>query len=309
MTTLSVPSFAKINWTLKVFGKRSDGYHQIKTIYQTVDLSEEVVFEATSHPEIRLAVRGRKVARGKDNLLYRTAELLRKTAGSRTGVKISLQKKIPVGAGLGGGASNAAVALLALNRLWDCKLGERKLVELATQLGSDVPFFLVGGTAVGWGRGANVVPLPDLLGPQSLIALYPHLEVSTREAYALGRWGTYRGKQTLTKEIVETTMQDLLRAVDPKGDGWSFLENDFEDVLFDHYPVLAEAQEALKQAGCERVMLCGSGSTLLGFGSDHQVREAAAALSRKAIGEVLFCRILSRAKYRKVLMNTGLFLS
>ena len=309
MTRLSVPSFAKINWTLKVLGKRSDGYHQIRTIYQTVDLSEEVVFEATPQPAIRLEVRGRTVAEGEDNLLYRTADLLKKTAGSRTGVKIKLQKKIPVGAGLGGGASNAAVALLALNQLWDCQLGETKLVELATQLGSDVPFFLVGGTAVGSGRGAEVFPLPDTLGPTSLIALYPHLEISTRKAYALGNWGRYSGTQRLTEADVETTMQDLLRAVDRKGEGWSFLENDFEDVLFDHYPVLVEAREALRREGCERVLLCGSGSTLLGFGSENQVKEAAEAVSRKGIGEIFLCRVLPREKYKQALVEAGLFVS
>ena len=308
MRRLSVPSFAKINWTLKILGKRSDGYQQLRTLYQTVDLSEEVVFETTSTREIQLEVEGRKVAPGKDNLLYQTADLLRKTAGSQAGIRIKLEKKIPVGAGLGGGSSNAALALLALNQLWDCKMGEKKLVELAGQLGSDVPFFLFGGTAVGWGRGTEVVPLPDLPLERSLLLLYPHLEISTAEAYSLGKWGTYGGTEILTREWVENTMQDLLRAVGPKGDGWSFLENDFEDVLFAHYPVLVEAREALKKAGCERVMLCGSGSTLLGFGSDKQVKEAAVVIRREEIGETLFCRTLSREQYRQVLTNSGLLL-
>jgi 4-diphosphocytidyl-2-C-methyl-D-erythritol kinase len=301
---LSVPSFAKINWILKILGKRSDGYQQLRTIYQTVDLSEEVVFETTSTREIQLEVEGRKVAPGEDNLLYQTADLLRKTAGSQAGVRIKLEKKIPVGAGLGGGSSNAALALLALNQLWDCKMGEKELVDLAAQLGSDVPFFLVGGTAVGLGRGTEVVPLPDLPREKSLLLLYPHLEISTVEAYSLGEWGTYGETEILTREWVENTMQDLLRAVGPKGDGWSFLENDFEDILFAHYPVLVEAREALKKAGCERVMLCGSGSTLLGFGSDKQVKEAAVVITREGIGETLFCRTLSRKQYRQVL-TTG----
>ena len=308
MRRLSVPSFAKINWTLRILGQRSDGYQQIRTIYQTVDLREELVFETTSNREIELEVVGRKVAPGKDNLLYQTAELLRQTTGSQAGIRIKLQKKIPVGAGLGGGSSNAALALLALNQLWDCGMGEEELIDLAAQLGSDVPFFLVGGTAVGWGRGTEVVPLPDLPQEQSLLLLYPHLEISTREAYSLGKWGTYGGPRKLTREWAETTMRSLLRAVGPTGDGWSFLENDFEDVLFAHYPVLVGAREALKKAGCERAMLCGSGSTLLGFGSDKQVKEAAAVVTREGIGETFFCRTLSRKHYRQVLMNSGLLL-
>ena len=309
MRQLSVPSFAKINWALKILGKRNDNYQQIWTIYQTIDLSEEIVLETTSDPAIQLEVQGRKVARGEDNLLYQTADLLRKTSGTQAGIRIRLEKKIPVGAGLGGGSSNAAMALLALNQLWDCKMDEKELVELAGQLGSDVPFFLVGGTAVGWGRGTEVVPLPDLLEEKSLLLLYPDLEVSTSKAYALGKWGTYDGTQILTREWVETTMQDLLRAVGPQGDGWSFLENDFEDVLFAHHPVLVEAREALKKAGCERVMLCGSGSTLLGLGSDSQVKEAAAVITREGIGETFFCRTFSREQYRQVLMRSGLLLS
>ncbi|MCH8017718.1 MAG: 4-(cytidine 5'-diphospho)-2-C-methyl-D-erythritol kinase, partial [Acidobacteria bacterium] len=103
MRRLSVPSFAKINWTLKILGQRSDGYQQIKTLYQTVDLSEELVFETTSNRGIEIEVEGRKVAPGEDNLLYQTAELLRQTTGSQAGIRIKLQKKIPVGAGLGGG--------------------------------------------------------------------------------------------------------------------------------------------------------------------------------------------------------------
>jgi len=125
---------------------------------------------------------------------------LRKTSGSQAGIRIRLEKKIPVGAGLGGGSSNAAMALLALNQLWDCKMDEKELFELAGQLGSDVPFFLVGGTAVGWGRGTEVVPLPDLLEEKSLLLLYPDLEVSNSKAYALGEWGTYDGTQILTRE-------------------------------------------------------------------------------------------------------------
>ncbi len=308
MRRLSVPSFAKINWTLNILGKRSDGYQQIRTIYQTVDLSEELVFETTSTRKIELEVEGRHVATGKDNLLFKSADLLRKTAGSQAGIRITLKKRIPVGAGLGGGSSNAALALLALNQLWDCKIGEKKLLELAGQLGSDVPFFLVGGTAVGWGRGTEVVPLPDLPQEKSFLLLYPHLEISSSEAYSLGKWGTYSGTGILTREWAETTMRALLRAVGPKGEGCSFLENDFEDVLFPHFPVLVGAREALKKAGCEQVMLCGSGSTLLGFGSAKQVKKAASVITREGIGETFFCRTLSRKKYRQVLMNSGLLL-
>ena len=306
MTRLAIPSFAKINWILKILGKRRDGYHQIRTIYQTIDLKEEVVFETTRSRDIQLEVRGRPVAQGQENLLYRAAELLRSSCGQQSGVRISLDKKIPVGAGLGGGSSNAATALLALNQLWQCRLDEDALAGLATQLGSDVPFFLMGGTVAAGGRGEQLVPLPDTGEEQTLILLYPNFELASRDAYALGRWDNCDEKGVLTSDTLDTTIQRLLRALDPKEDSWPLLENDFEGALFTHYPILVEAKSALENAGCRRVMLCGSGSTLLGFGSVKPVKETAENLSKQQIGEIFTCQTLSRDQYRQRLTNAGL---
>ncbi len=306
MTRLAIPSFAKINWILKILGKRRDGYHQIRTIYQTIDLTDEVVFETTRSRTIQLEVRGRPVARGKENLLYRTAELLRNSCGEQSGVKISLHKRIPVGAGLGGGAGNAAMALLALNQLWQCRLDQDALTGLAAQLGSDIPFFLMGGTVAAGGRGEQLVPLPDTSEIQTLILLYPNFELSSSDAYALGQWDDCDEKAVLTSDNLDTTIQRLLRALDPKEDSWPLLENDFEGALFTHYPILVKAQSALEKAGCKRVMLCGSGSTLLGFGSTKPVKEAVEQLSRQQIGEVFTCQTLSRNHYQQFLSNAGL---
>ncbi|MDA2926174.1 4-(cytidine 5'-diphospho)-2-C-methyl-D-erythritol kinase [Acidobacteria bacterium AH-259-G07] len=308
MTGLSVPSFAKINWVLKILGKRTDGYHELRTIYQTIDLGEEIIFERTSGRTIQLEVLGREVATGEKNLLYQAADLLRTTAGLRSGVNMCLKKKVPVGAGLGGGSSNAAMALLTLNHLWGCKLPLKILVQLAAQLGSDVPFFLLGGTALGVGRGEKVLPLPDVLGSQSLVLFHPNFEVSTKKAYALGDWGIYDGRQILTKKTLDTTIQRLRQAVEQRGEGWSFLENDFEDLLFKYYPVLAEAQDSLRQAGCAQVMLCGSGSTLFGLGKTKQVKGKAKAVTQNRSGEFFFCHILSRENYRRILGQSGLLL-
>lgn len=306
MTRLAIPSFAKINWILKILGKRRDGFHQISTLYQTIDLKEEVVFETTRSRTIQLEIRGRPVARGKENLLYRTAELLRNSCGEQSGVKISLHKRIPVGAGLGGGAGNAAMALLALNQLWQCRLDQDALTGLAAQLGSDIPFFLMGGTVAAGGRGEQLVPLPDTGEIQTLILLYPNFELSSSDAYALGQWDDCDEKAVLTSDNLDTTIQRLLRALDPKEDSWPLLENDFEDALFTNYPILVKAQSALEKAGCKRVMLCGSGSTLLGFGSTKPVKEAVEQLSTQQIGEVFTCQTLSRNHYQQFLSNAGL---
>jgi 4-diphosphocytidyl-2-C-methyl-D-erythritol kinase len=232
--------------------------------------------------------------------------LLRNSCGEQSGVKISLHKRIPVGAGLGGGAGNAAMALLALNQLWQCRLDQDALTGLAAQLGSDIPFFLMGGTVAAGGRGEQLVPLPDTSEIQTLILLYPNFELSSSDAYALGQWDDCDEKAVLTSDNLDTTIQRLLRALDPKEDSWPLLENDFEGALFTHYPILVKAQSALEKAGCKRVMLCGSGSTLLGFGSTKPVKEAVEQLSRQQIGEVFTCQTLSRNHYQQFLSNAGL---
>ncbi len=298
---LVVPSFAKINWVLEVLGKREDGYHELKTIYQTIDLQDEIALEPVADPVIRLRVQGREVAQGEDNLVCRAASLLRSTADVKQGVRIRLKKRIPVGAGLGGGSSNAAVALLALNKLWECGLSRKELTQLAARLGSDVPFFLVGGTALGLERGEKVLPLVDLVQEQNLLLFYPDLRLSTRQAYSLGGWQNYPEERMLTTEDLDTTMQRLHETVNQKTEDWSFLKNDFEDILFERYPVLAEAQQRLTEAGCKKVMLCGSGSTLLGLGGIRQARRAVQPILQGTRSEVFSCRTLSRERYIKLL--------
>ncbi len=212
-------------------------------------------------------------------------------------MRISLLKQIPVGAGLGGGSSNCAVALLALNQLWKCNLKDQELMQLGAGLGSDVAFFFRGGTALGSGRGEQLLELPDDLPRTSLILLYPKFEIATKMAYGLGNWGLWEGEPVLTKQHLDNTIQRFQNAVKQ---GWlssDYLENDFEDVLLRRYTRLAEAGESLTDAGCERVMLCGSGSTLLGMAQPEQIEAIARAISERQIGEVFLCHTLSRNEY------------
>lgn len=308
MTQLTVPSFAKINWILEILGKRADGYHEIRTIYQTINLGEEIIFESSPTQAIQLQVEGRKVTEGEQNLVYKAAQILRKTAGVRSGVKINLRKKIPVGAGLGGGSSNAAVVLLTLNHLWNCRLPLPVLSDLAAQLGSDVPFFLVGGTAQGLGRGENIVPLPDIRA-MDFVLFYPGFSIATEEAYALQERGQNKGGATLTKEEPDTTIQPLRRDVENEGRDWPLLINDFESSLFEKFPALETARGRLRSAGCERVLLCGSGSTLLGLGNLVDLKTTLKKSSQDWKGEVFFCQTLSRKMYKEILKNSGVSLS
>ena len=303
---LTLPCFAKINWILKILGRRSDDYHELRTVYQTVDLSDQIVLEDCAEDTIELEVSGRSVAEGKDNLVYRAADLLRSAAGRPAGVRVRLEKRIPVGGGLGGGASNAGMALLGLNQLWNCRLSLSQLAGLGAELGSDVPNFLWGGITLGRRRGEEVFPWPDRLPEQRLLLLYPNLEISTREAYSLGEWNACPGPEELTTEDLDTKIVRFCEAVERGEDASAYLENDFEGPLFDGYPILAEAALGLKGAGCESVLLCGSGSTLLALAeADHLEKVATEVLERK-LGEVFLCHTLSRQRYRELLRNCGL---
>jgi 4-diphosphocytidyl-2-C-methyl-D-erythritol kinase len=306
LAQLSLPSFAKINWTLRILGKRPDGFHQVSTIYQTVELEDTISVETTTSPAVEITVTGRTLDAGEDNLVSRAATHLKNMTGCTSGAKIHLRKRIPIEAGLGGGSSNAAITLLGLNQLWKCSLGTSALQTLASDLGSDVPFFLTGGTALGWGRGTEIYPLPDELPRIELLLFYPGFGISAREAYEAGEWDTYRDSGLLTTEMVETTMRRLQQALDPSQDARSYLENDFEEILCDRYPALSRAHQLLKDRGYEHVMLCGSGSTLFGVNRVHETGVMKTSLEQE--GESFFCSTLSRRRYRELLMNSGLLL-
>ena len=184
---IAVRSPAKINWTLDVLGRRGGGYHEVRTILQTIALSDTVTVAAADGLELQLsgpfdALRNEDSAR---NLAHRAAQLLRDEYRVDTGALIKLEKRIPVAAGLGGGSSNAAATLRALRSLWRLSLTSDELAAMAAKLGSDVPFFLTGGTALGSGRGDEISPLPDAL-PQRLVVAWPDLPArdKTAQAYA-----------------------------------------------------------------------------------------------------------------------------
>ncbi len=311
---LQLPSFAKINWILKILGRRPDGFHELRTVFQTVDLHDDLYFARTAGKQIRLDIEGREVAGGQDNLVWRAAELLRSHCGTGKGVAIRLRKRIPVGAGLGGGSGNAALTLLALDRLWDCGLDARSLLDLASRLGSDVPFFLQGGTVEGRGRGEKLLPLPDPV-EEALLILYPGLQVSSGDAYALGRWPPLEDSVLLTKDGSDNTISSFRKRAERGSSVRLLAENDFDAPVLREFPQLQRAKQLLEEAGCERVVLCGSGSALLALGEPGLLgqiaREAADFAGRWAVArgsgtEVFRCRTLSRERYRDILRKSGL---
>lgn len=267
-------SFAKINWFLAIEGLRADGYHNIVSLMQQINLWDEmrVTLSVSDAFSCNLSI-----PLGEDGLLTRTLSLLREAFPelARFRFSIELHKAIPPGGGLGGGSSNAATLLRFLPRLAGYSPSLEELIELSLLLGSDIPFFVVNVPfALVTGRGEHVVPLAP--SPHRyLVLLFPSFPVST--AWAYKRWDIW-GK-TGPKELVEYFLAHL---------GESEVEdvvwNDFEEVLFLEYPVLKEYKDLLLRLGCRRAFVTGSGSTLVGIVGSRKEGEAIVAyLTRKGL--------------------------
>lgn len=301
-----LPSFAKINWILKILGRRPDGFHELRTVLQTVSLCDQLSFERTTGSGLELEVYGREAPADESNLICKAAELLRPSARRPGGVRVALKKQIPLGAGLGGGSSNAAVALMALDQLWDCRCSREQLQRFAAQLGSDVPFFLLGGMAKASGRGEILHPLPDLGQAQSLLLLYPGVEISAAHAYSLGNWSRWDEASVLTSRSAETKIQRFCQAVHSRQGLRPVVENDFEAPLYKLYPALRRAREALMEAGCRGTLVSGSGSTVLGLGDAGGLEGVLRKAEQRKAGELFPCRTLSRQEYWERLSQSGL---
>jgi len=294
MPSVRLPAFAKVNLCLHVLGRRADGYHELRTIFQAISLHDtlELALRGTGHVELETTDPG--LPAGHDNLAWRALDALRRELRIRQGVRASLIKRIPVGRGLGGGSSDAAAALRGILRLTGKKLPEARLLELAASLGADVPFFLRGGRALGVARGDEIYPLPDL--PQrAIVVVSPRdIAVRTREAYAwLGRQLTKRGQASKLWSFCALCWS-------PQGAGAS---NDFEAVVFRRHPRLGRIKRELLERGAAEAALAGSGSAVFGvFRSPAQARRAAQGFPKD---QVFVCNTLSRGEYRRAHRGQG----
>jgi 4-diphosphocytidyl-2-C-methyl-D-erythritol kinase len=253
--TYLIQSYAKINLTLDVSGRRDDGYHELITIMQTLALYDTLYLTTIEENHVHLTCTRADLS-NTHNLAARAAEAVRQYLGIQQGLAIELQKRVPVAAGLGGGSSNAASVLLALMHLWNLPLSLQELQEIAASLGSDVPFFLTGGMALCQGRGEHITPL-HLRWPKEMrwiLLLKPAIDVSTATVYR---------NLTPSDYCAGASSHSLLASLET-GNNFSFdyLHNSLERGVLEHYPAVAQAQEAVRQAGAPFVQLSGSGPTL-----------------------------------------------
>ncbi len=269
MRTVRVP--AKLNLHLEILGRRDDGYHELRTLLQTVDLYDELSGEATGDGAVRLSVEPPGAApEGEDNLVVAAARRLADATGCRRGATLGLRKRIPSGAGLGGGSADAAAALVLLAELWGLPRDPALILPLAAQLGADVPFFLVGGLALGVGRGDEVVALADL--PElAVVVAVPPVAVATASVYrrleAPAPWRRPSG-------AVYSVASGLVRQP-----SWRELRNDLEPVVVRGWPEVAAALAALDRDAALRVGVTGSGSAVFGlYPTGSRARDAASRL-------------------------------
>jgi 4-diphosphocytidyl-2-C-methyl-D-erythritol kinase len=281
-----LPAFAKINTCLHVLGRRPDGYHELRTIFQAISLSDTLELRKAPGHGISLETTDSALPAGPENLVWRAIEAMRGELGFRSGIHASLEKRIPVARGLGGGSSDAAAALIGMLRLAKKELPLERLIEIAAGLGADVPFFLFGGRALAVNRGDEIYPLPDFPQRTILVVSPREIGVSTRDAY-----------QWLSRELTNRSKPPNI---------WGFcalcwsrqgarVSNDFEAPVFRRHPRLHEIRDGLLKRGAADAALAGSGSAVFGvFRNPAQARRAARTFPEDSVFVV---ETLSRENY------------
>jgi 4-diphosphocytidyl-2-C-methyl-D-erythritol kinase len=308
MNRVTLFSPAKLNLFLKVQHKRPDGYHDIVTVFERIDLADKISFRSTSDQAVRITCDHRDVPVGPKNLIYKAAQLLKEECDLHYGVRIKLNKKIPVAAGLAGGSSNAATALLGLNRIWKLRLSKAKLLSLARKIGSDVPFFLYDTSwALGTERGDRIRKL-DIKARFWHVLVIPHVKMLSGKVY-----------QGLKLPVCsDKNIQSRLKAAAPNGGGTNILtkihhnanilirnlkkdnilgvgailSNDLETEIFRLYPPLRKLKEQLKSLNTKGVVVSGSGPCVFGLtATEEEARSLKKTLSKR-FSQVFVARTL-----------------
>ena len=258
MEEFIMESYGKVNLALDILYKRNDGYHEIKSIMQRIDLKDRLIFKEidkgliieSNHPE---------VPKDTTNLVYRAWEKLREITGVSKGIKVIIEKNIPIAAGLAGGSTNGATTLLALNQLWDLNLTEKELIKIGKNLGADVPFCIMGGTALAEGIGDKLTKLKSLSNKHILLC-NPGIKIST--AYAYGKI-QFSNKRIDIEGIISSIEEDNLKVLSEK------MANSMETPMIGEYPIIGKIKSIMIENGALGALMSGSGSTVFGFYDDE----------------------------------------
>ena len=269
MPQLVLTAPAKLNLSLDVVGRRTDGYHLVEMVMQSIELCDHISLASRTDGQIKIACTHPHVPTGPKNLVWQAAQLLAQASGKSSGVTITLGKSIPVAAGLAGGSTDAAAVLMGLNRMWGLNLEARELAQLGLKLGADVPFCLMGGTALAQGIGEKLTPLPPP-PPLWVVLLKPNIGVSTAEVY-----NNYRGTDVRTRPCTQSLV-DAIQA----GAASSMVQamgNVLESVTFAKLPLLRQLKRKALELGALAALMSGSGPTI--FALTKEYREATAIVN------------------------------
>jgi len=294
MPEVRIPAFAKINLRLDILGKRPDGYHELRTIFQTLSLHDDIRLRASRRPGISLTIQGNSALASEPiqkNLVYRAVDAVKRKLKIGGGVEIQLKKRIPAGGGLGGGSSDSVAAMLGYLQLTKKKLSTAQMIEIAASLGADVPYFLFGGRALGVNRGDEVYPLQDVAKMHLLVVVPSEIRVPTPDAF---RWVNAKPLGLTKSAIDPKLLQFCALSWSAQGNG---LSNDFEGPVFLRHPRLAQIKRVLLQKGATEASLAGSGSAVFGiFPSPAMARRAAVGFPHD---QTFVCETLSRDRYAR----------
>jgi len=300
MTEVRIPAFAKINLRLDILGKRADGYHELRTIFQTLSLHDDIRLHTSKRPGISLTIQGNTALASESvhkNLVYRAVDAVKHKLKIGGGVAIQLKKRIPAGGGLGGGSSDAVAAMLGYLQLVKKKLATAQMMEVAASLGADVPFFLFGGRALGVNRGDEIYPLQDVPRMYLLVVVPNEIRVPTPDAF---RWVNAKPLGLTKPAIDHKLLQFCALSWSAQGNG---LSNDFESPVFRRHPRLGQIKRVLLQKGATEASLAGSGSAVFGvFPSPAMARRAAVGFPHD---QTFVCETLSRDRYARRMHIAG----
>lgn len=289
----TLPSFAKINLYLRVLGKRDDGFHELCTVFQTVSLFDEISFSNSDKVELTcsnplIPIDGR-------NLIIRAANLLLDKFQVKKGAEIHLEKRIPAPGGLGGGSSNAVIAMLGLAKLWEIDISADDLQFISENLGADVSFFLTGGTAIGTGRGTKIEAAKNV-AEEHILIVAPEVDVSTCKAFGL------LGAPRLTKSEAKSILQICRSEAMELNLRQSGLKNDFENAVFKIEPEIGRVKKKLFDLDAKHALMSGSGASVFGvFESEMRLRLAVEALKVEETWRVFPVKTVSREEYLRSL--------
>lgn len=288
-----LPSYAKINLILRILGKRTDGFHELCTIFQTISLCDYLTFD--QHKKINFTCDDKRIPTGDENLIVKAAKILKNEFAIKDGASIHLEKNIPAPGGLGGGSSNAAIALIGLLKLWKIEIELSDLCEIAKPIGSDVPFFLFGGTSLGTGRGTEICPLKDF-SSENMLIVTPDAIVSTKNAFARIKVPdlTNKSSKSILKICRDEANSLYLRQPN--------LKNDFEATVFKLEPETARAKKKLLDCGAKYALLSGSGASVFAiFDSILRRQKAFDEIKQERDWRVFEVETVSRQDYRNSL--------